>query len=147
MTNDNDLSTTKRIDELNALEEAEAEEKSGVSITALELPNAPKAKILAALAWVHMKRTDPRLKFTDYATTHGTKDVAAYLFSSEAADAEEAAAAAAQDALDEQVDGLEVDEDARDPFPEEAPDSGAEEGPGSMDDAESAVHAGDRMPV
>lgn len=132
MIDEKPLSTTKRIDELNALEEGEAEVVAGVSITALET-DEPKAKLIAALAWVHRKRTEPKLKFTEYASTHNTKDNAAYLFSTEAEDAEDAAAAAAA-AGD---DAAEVEDD--DPFPEGGREVGTAEGSGEVAAAEGPV--------
>lgn len=53
------------IDTLTAGEMASAERKSGTAITALENPNAPKIALLTALAWVVMKRDDPKTKYED----------------------------------------------------------------------------------
>lgn len=118
-------SATKRVDELNALEESKAEELSGVSIMALETAE-PKAKLLAALAYVHRKRTAPDLKWGDYLKAEGTKANVAYLFGSEAEDLEDAA-------LD---DG---GEDDADPFPEGGGEDGAPETGGAPGDAEGSV--------
>lgn len=54
-----------KIDTLTAGEMAIAEQKSGMAITALEDPNAPKIALLTALAWVVMKREDPKAKYED----------------------------------------------------------------------------------
>ena len=54
-----------KIDTLTAGEMAIAEQKSGMAITALEDPNAPKIALLTALAWVVMKRDNPKTKYED----------------------------------------------------------------------------------
>lgn len=54
-----------KIDTLTAGEMAVAEQKSGMAITALEDPNAPKIALLTALAWVVMKRENPKSKYED----------------------------------------------------------------------------------
>lgn len=53
------------IDTLTAGEMAIAEQKSGMAITSLENPNAPKVALLTALAWVVMKRENPKTKYED----------------------------------------------------------------------------------
>lgn len=133
---------TRRIDELNALEEAEAEQVSGASILSLET-DQPVAKLLGALAWVHKRRTDPKLKYGDYLKSARTKDNVAYLFR-DSDDLDD----------DEQPDvALEPDPEARvldddgtptEPFRAEAAPSGEAETPGGVDDAESAVLSLDR---
>lgn len=54
-----------KIDTLTAGEMAVAEQKSGMAITALEDPNAPKIALLTALAWVVMKRDNAKIKYED----------------------------------------------------------------------------------
>ena len=54
-----------KIDTLTAGEMAIAERKSGMAITALENPNAPKIALLTALAWVVLKREDSKAKYED----------------------------------------------------------------------------------
>lgn len=53
------------IDTLTAGEMAVAEQKSGTAITALENPDAPKIALLTALAWVVMKRDNPKTKYEE----------------------------------------------------------------------------------
>lgn len=54
-----------KIDTLTAGEMAVAERKSGTAITALEDPNAPKIALLTSLAWVVMKRDNPKVKYEE----------------------------------------------------------------------------------
>lgn len=125
---------TRRLDELNALEEAEAEKVSGIPITNLEEEERPKVALLGALAWVHAKRTDPKLKYTDYMTSRRTRDIANYLFGS---DEEDAAAEA------EKADGDLAA--VVDPFPSEVAAVGVAEVGAVEAHAEGAVLSGDRI--
>ena len=106
------------LDELNALEESQAEEASGCSIFSLE-EDGPKAKLYAALAWVHKRRADPKLKFTDHLKASKTLDNITYL-------------------LHDPVAG----EDADDPFRGDG-DEAAGADPGETADAEGPVLSGD----
>lgn len=125
---------TKPLDELNALEEAEAEELSGTPYLALQDKTAGKSKLFAALAFVHKRRSDPTLKFRDYAKTCGTLQNIDYLFD----DPDEA----------EQVDDADELEDGEsDPFPEGAPSEGAGAAGDEPADAEGAVLSGDGDPT
>lgn len=126
----------RRIDELNALEEAEAEKLSGIPITNLEEEDRAKVALLGALALMHKRRTDPKLKYTEYMSSVRTKDIASYLFGSD----EEDAAAAAESVDDQGDQGL---PDVVDPFRGEAETGGAGEERSDPADAESAVLSGD----
>lgn len=130
--------TTRRIDELNALEEAEAEQVAGSSILALETEQ-PVAKLLAALAWVHKRRTAPNLKYTDYLKSARTRENVAYLFG--------------DDDDHDEGEAVEADPSARvlddegvptEPFREEGASSGEAEAPDGLVDAEGAVLSLDR---
>lgn len=54
------------IESLTAAEMSIAERAAGLSITTLEDPDYPKVDLLAALGWVHAKRSDSALSFRDY---------------------------------------------------------------------------------
>lgn len=54
------------IEGLTAAEMAVAERVSNTSITSLEDPHLPKVELLAALGWVHAKRSDTSLTFKEY---------------------------------------------------------------------------------
>lgn len=71
----------KRIDTLNALDEAFAEEVSGEPITNVDVPDAPKVKIYCALAWIIERRTNPGIgSYDDYLKTHRLKDALEVVF-------------------------------------------------------------------
>lgn len=119
---------TKRIDTLTALDEAAAEKAAGEPITNIEVEEAPKVRIYCALAWVHLRRTQPGLTLDEYMKTHKMRDAVAYVFGEDGETPEETAAVEA------------------DPFPE----SGAPEAagaPGPVDDAEGPVLSGDGDPA
>jgi hypothetical protein len=117
---------TTRLDSLNALEEAAAEEAAGQPLTVLDDDNAPKVRIICALAWVHKRREQPELTFQEYLKTHRFRDALPYIFDDVEAD---------------QADGAEAAEVApvADPFPAGA-HAAAPAGPA---DAEGAVLSGD----
>jgi hypothetical protein len=54
------------ISSLTAAEMSIAERAAGLSITTLEDPDYPKVDLLAALGWVHAKRSDTALSFKAY---------------------------------------------------------------------------------
>lgn len=118
---------TKRLDELNSIEEELAETVAKQPITVLEDDDAPKVRIFMALAWVHRRRTEPELSFDDYRKANRFRDAVRYIFGS---DDEPEAAEGAEEAP------------ALDPFPE----GGAEEvgaDAGEPADAEGPVLSGD----
>lgn len=117
----------KRIDTLNALDEALAEEVAKEPITAIEDPEAPKVRIYMALAWVAKRRDEPSLTFDDYMKTHRFRDALAYIFADPEDEADEAGA----------EEGAVVD-----PFPEGAAPADAA-GAGAAADAEGPVLSGD----
>lgn len=112
-----------KLNDLNALEEAEAEEAAGVSIlAAFANESSPRTKILGALAWVHRKREEPTLTFTDYMKSVKFRDIQEYLFGDDDAEAEE------------------------DPFPESGEASPAADA-GAAAGGEGAVLSGDGDPA
>jgi hypothetical protein len=138
---------TRRLDELNALEEAEAEKVSGIPITNLEDEERAKVSLLGALAWVHRKRSEPTLKFETYMKGTRTREIANYLFGSDEEDAAAAAEKAAAEAAeagegDDAEGGLAV---VVDPFPSGVAAVGAEGESGGAVDAEGPVLSRDRM--
>lgn len=130
---------SRRIDELNALEEAEAEQVSGASILALET-DQPVAKLLAALAWVHKRRTEPKLKYSDYLRSARTRANVSYLFGDDEDDDDEAPVVEA----DPSARVLDDEGVPTEPFRPEAASGGAEEPPSGVADAEGAVLSLDR---
>lgn len=54
------------IQQLTAGEMAYAEKTAGLSIATLEDPNFPKVDILCALAWVYVRREEPKLTFNEF---------------------------------------------------------------------------------
>lgn len=139
---------TKRMDELNSLEEAEAEKVSGTSILAME-NDQPVAKLLAALAWVHKRRTDPKLTYVEYLKSARTKDNVQYLFRNDDEDQgdedqgdedEEPSPAVDGGPHPDAVDRVLDDEGVpTDPFPETSSPLGSGEAPEGPDDAEGSV--------
>lgn len=57
--------SVNKIGQLTIGETAKVEELSGQNIASLQDENAPKAKVLAALAFVFKKREDPAFKWND----------------------------------------------------------------------------------
>lgn len=139
---------TMRRDELNALEEAEAEQRAGCSILAIDR-DEPVARLFAALAWVHKRRTEPKLTFEDHLKAGRTKDNIAYLFGSDDEEADEpddepddaVSDGPHPDAVDRALDDEGV---PTDPFPEAAAPSGADGATESVADAEGQVLSLDR---
>jgi len=137
------------MDELNALEEAEAEQLSGVSIFALET-DEPKAKLLAALAFIHKRRSDPKLKYGEYLKSARTKDNMTYLFT----DPDEVDEDESEEDQDVDVSGgphpdaedraLDDAGEPTEPFREAVGPGGGAEAPGDVADAEGAVLSLDR---
>lgn len=113
---------TRRLDELNALEEAEAERVSGRPITDLEDEDAPKVKIFAGLAFVHRRRTEPKLTFNEFMKNGRMREFVNYVLGDSEDDADPA-----------------VEEAEEDPFPS----GGAAEAPAAVEsgpaDAEGPV--------
>lgn len=127
---------TKRIDTLNALEEALAEKAAGEPITVIEDEKAPKVRMYCAIAWVIEKRDNPTLSFDDYLKTHRFRDALRFVFGDPEAEAEEAAAAAAAEEAGVQEDPAEA------AFPEGGETEGAAGAPAAAD-AEGPVLPGD----
>lgn len=137
---------TRRMDELNALEEAEAENLAGCSILALER-DEPVAKLLAALAWVHKRRTDTKLTYREYVKSARTKDNVQYLL--EHFDGEEDEDDDNQGAADVDVSGgphpdaedrvLDDDGEPTDPFRSEGDPSGEADAPDAVAETEGSV--------
>lgn len=71
---------SNRLDDLTAFEESMAERAAGVSLASLEDENAPKVGLLGALAWAHLKRTEPTLSYDAYMKRTKTDEITAYLF-------------------------------------------------------------------
>lgn len=139
----------RRMDELNALEEAEAEQVSGTSILNLERDEAPVAKLIAALAWVHKRRENPKLKYGDHLKAARTKDNVEYMFHDDEDDEDEAGETADvdvsggphPDAEDRALDDAGVPTDT---FREASAPDGAPDAPDGLADAEGSVLSLDR---
>lgn len=116
-----------RLDSLNALEEASAEEVARQAITVLQDDEAPKVRMMCALAWVHKRRTDPKLTFDAYLKTARFRDALDYLLGSD----------------DEADDDTDSEDGDADPFPGGPGTGGAEAAPAGPADAEGAVLSGD----
>lgn len=63
------------IESLTAAEMSIAERAAGLSVATLEDPDYPKVDLLAALGWVHAKRSEPTLSFRDYKESRTLKDI------------------------------------------------------------------------
>jgi hypothetical protein len=79
---------TDKIDDLTAFEVNQAEKACGVPFELLgqsdeEQPRAGRFALMAALAWVHKKREEPTLTFTDYMKSVKHHEVTDYLFPDE----------------------------------------------------------------
>lgn len=68
-----------KIEMLMAAEIAKAEEVANTAITALEIPTAPKVRLLTALAWVWFRRDNREVSFKDFADTHTMEQVTSIL--------------------------------------------------------------------
>ncbi|MBT56591.1 MAG: hypothetical protein CMF72_24725 [Mameliella sp.] len=68
------------LNDLTAFESSVAERTAGMSLASLDDKNAPKVALLGALAWVHVKRTEPGLKYEEYMKRVTANEVADYLF-------------------------------------------------------------------
>jgi hypothetical protein len=53
------------VSKLTLGEVSEIEERSGQSINAMGDPNAPKGKLMAAMAYVMKRRSNPKYRFED----------------------------------------------------------------------------------
>lgn len=71
---------SNRLDELTAFEESIAERTAGMSLASLEDKDAPKVGLLGALAWVHVKRGEPKLTYDEYMKRSSSGEIARYLF-------------------------------------------------------------------
>jgi hypothetical protein len=108
---------TARINTMNALEQAEAEEAAGVPLHKVEDEKALKVRLFGAIAWAITRREEPDLTYSDYMKRVKYAEILAFLFGSD--DPEEEAEA--------------------DPFPEGA----AEGDEGGAAAAEGPVLSGD----
>ncbi|GAA4075776.1 hypothetical protein ACFFOS_27640 [Nocardioides kongjuensis] len=113
---------TARINTLNALEQAEAEEAAGVPLHKIEEEGSLKVRLWGAIAWVITKRDEPTLSYLDYMKRATYSEILTFVLGTDNA-AEEAA--------------------ADDPFPAGA--AAADEG--APADAEGPVLSGDGDPA
>lgn len=63
------------IESLTAAEMSIAERASNLSIATLEDPEYPKIDLLAALGWVHAKRSEPTLTYLAYKDSRTLKQI------------------------------------------------------------------------
>lgn len=77
---------TDKIDDLTAFEVNQAEKACGIPFEMLGQsdedgpPRPGRFALMAALAWVHKKRTDPTLTYADYMKSVKHSEVTEYLF-------------------------------------------------------------------
>lgn len=67
------------LDSMTAAETAMAERKAGQSITTLANENAPKAGLLGALGWVLARRTDQKVTYEQYMSSHTLAEIGTLL--------------------------------------------------------------------
>lgn len=70
-----------KFDELTAFEVSQAEQQVGLSVEVTRDEHAPKLAMYGALAWVHVKRTEPTLTYDQYMKRVKPREPMNYLFS------------------------------------------------------------------
>lgn len=77
--NEPDETKSLGLDTLTAAESAMAERQAAQSIATLGNENFPQVGLIGALGWVLARRSDPRLKYDTYMTTHKLSEITAEL--------------------------------------------------------------------
>jgi hypothetical protein len=67
-------------DDLNAFEVSEAEKTAKMSIGSISDDDVPKIGLFGALAWQHVRRSEPDLRYEDYMRRVKPSEPTTYLF-------------------------------------------------------------------